>query len=109
MAPRETENNAYAKFWGDKQRTLWYVMVFLEWSIEGTVQRTPAVCPAVLVAKTRSVPDLPPCTCLKMSDVPGLMSPQLEYFICMTEGQPVCQSSPINRLTVVYHDVTFLS
>ena len=33
MTPRETENNAYAKFWGDKQRTLWYVMVFLEWSI----------------------------------------------------------------------------
>ena len=33
MAPRETENNAYAKFWGEKQRTLWYVMVFLEWSI----------------------------------------------------------------------------
>ena len=28
MAPGETENNAYAKFWGDKQRTLWYVMVF---------------------------------------------------------------------------------
>ena len=24
MAPRQTENNAYAKFWGDKQRTLWY-------------------------------------------------------------------------------------
>ena len=36
MAPRETENNAYAKFWGDKQRTLWYVMVFLEWSISHT-------------------------------------------------------------------------
>ena len=33
MAPRETENNAYAKFWGDKQRALWYVMVFLQWSI----------------------------------------------------------------------------
>ena len=33
MAPRETENNAYVKFWGDKQRKLWYVMVFLEWSI----------------------------------------------------------------------------
>ena len=33
MAPRETENNAYAKFWGDKKRALWYVMVFLEWSI----------------------------------------------------------------------------
>ena len=28
MAPRETENNAYAKFWGDKQRALWYVIVF---------------------------------------------------------------------------------
>ena len=28
MAPRETENNAYAKFWGDKQRVLWYIMVF---------------------------------------------------------------------------------
>ena len=28
MAPRETENNAYAKFWGDTQRALWYVMVF---------------------------------------------------------------------------------
>ena len=39
MAPRETENNAYAKFWGDKQRTLWYVMVFLEWSISYESQR----------------------------------------------------------------------
>ena len=28
MALRETENNAYAKFLGDKQRALWYVMVF---------------------------------------------------------------------------------
>ena len=28
MAPRETEDNAYAKFWGDKQRALWCVMVF---------------------------------------------------------------------------------
>ena len=28
MVPRETENNAYAKYWGDKQRALWYVMVF---------------------------------------------------------------------------------
>ena len=33
MVPRETENNANAKFWGDKQRALWHVMVFLEWSI----------------------------------------------------------------------------
>ena len=33
MAPRETENNAYAKFWGDKKEhygMLWY---FLEWPI----------------------------------------------------------------------------
>ena len=28
MAPRESENNAYANFWSDKQRALWYVMVF---------------------------------------------------------------------------------
>ena len=28
MAPRETENNAYAKIWGDKERASWYVMVF---------------------------------------------------------------------------------
>ena len=28
MASRETENNAYAKFRTDKQRALWYVMVF---------------------------------------------------------------------------------
>ena len=27
-APRETENNASAKFWGDKQKALWYVMIF---------------------------------------------------------------------------------
>ena len=37
MAPRETENDAYAKFWGDKQRTLWCVMVFLEWSIRDLI------------------------------------------------------------------------
>ena len=28
MAPRETENNAYVKFWGVKQGALWYVMGF---------------------------------------------------------------------------------
>ena len=28
MAPGETENNAYAKFWSEKRRVLWYVMVF---------------------------------------------------------------------------------
>ena len=29
MAPRETENNAYAKFWNDQQRVFWYV---ISWS-----------------------------------------------------------------------------
>ena len=28
MAAGETENNAYAKLWGDRQRALWYVIVF---------------------------------------------------------------------------------
>ena len=28
MAPREIEDNAYTKFWGDKQRVLWYVIIF---------------------------------------------------------------------------------
>ena len=28
MASRKTENNAYANFWGDKQKALWYVVVF---------------------------------------------------------------------------------
>ena len=28
MAPRETDKNAYAKFWGDKHRALWYAVVF---------------------------------------------------------------------------------
>ena len=28
MVPRESENNSYAKFWGDKQRALSYVVVF---------------------------------------------------------------------------------
>ena len=37
MAPRDSENNAYAKFWGDKERALWYVMVFLEWSINNVL------------------------------------------------------------------------
>ena len=30
MAPRETKNNAYSNFWGDKQIALWYVMAFSE-------------------------------------------------------------------------------
>ena len=49
IAPRETENNGYAKFWVDKQRAyvvvfccmLWY---FLEWSIARTVRSLWPVC-----------------------------------------------------------------
>ena len=32
IAPRETENNAYAKFWGDQQRALSNVMHGIFWS-----------------------------------------------------------------------------
>ena len=38
MAPRETENNAYAKFWVTNKEhygMLWY---FLEWSIPGSAR-----------------------------------------------------------------------
>ena len=28
MAPNETEDNSYAKFWGDEQRALRYALVF---------------------------------------------------------------------------------
>ena len=28
IAPKRNSNNTYATFWGDKQRALWYVMVF---------------------------------------------------------------------------------
>ena len=41
MALRETENNACAKFWGDKKRALWYVMLF-----SGVVN-----CPIVFFAR----------------------------------------------------------
>ena len=37
MAPRETGNNAYSNFWGDKQRALWYVVVF-SWSGQFTLK-----------------------------------------------------------------------
>ena len=39
MAARETENNAYPKFWGDKQGALWYLMVF-----SGVVNSSPECC-----------------------------------------------------------------
>ena len=45
LLPVTANMHAYAKFWSDKQRALWYVMVFLEWSIRrrsivGTVSAT---------------------------------------------------------------------
>ena len=33
MAPRETENNAYAKFWDDNKEHYGMFSYFLEWSI----------------------------------------------------------------------------
>ena len=41
MALRETEDNAYAKFWGGKQRALWYVMVFSGMVNSGEKARLP--------------------------------------------------------------------
>ena len=32
IAPKETENNAHAKFWGDKQRTLCLICYGIFWS-----------------------------------------------------------------------------
>ena len=43
MAPRETGNNAYAKFWGDKERALWYVMVFSGVVNEAMLLRLPSL------------------------------------------------------------------
>ena len=43
MSPRETENNANSNFWGEKQRALWYVMVF-----SGVVQLCDSVCSFLL-------------------------------------------------------------
>ena len=47
MAPRETENNAYAEFWVDKQRALWYVIVFsgvVNWSLLSGWTKGTACC-----------------------------------------------------------------
>ena len=46
MVPRETENNAYAKFWGDKQRALWYVMLFsVVVNCQVSFSLTETICP----------------------------------------------------------------
>ena len=54
MAPRETENNAYARFWGDKQRALWYVMVFSVVVNSGRLgpERKPACCRHIVCTYT---------------------------------------------------------
>jgi len=51
MAPIETEVNAYAKFWGDKQRALWYVMVF------SSVANCEGLRPAVNIGKVKRTCD----------------------------------------------------
>ena len=58
MVPRETENNAYAKFGVTKKRALWYVMVF-----SGVVRRrTFLVLNSIywvrLIKRSASEPDL---------------------------------------------------
>ena len=54
MAPRETENNAYAKFWGDKQRTLWYVMVFSGEVNFNLLPRVLSLCHSILGMRDES-------------------------------------------------------
>ena len=55
MAPRDTENNTYAKFSDDKQRALWYVIVF-----SGEVNS-----PNLHKQKKNKLND--PCSCTKMT------------------------------------------
>ena len=50
MAPRETANNAYAKFWDDKQKVLWCVVVF-----SGVVNLTALLISVVFFLKPLSI------------------------------------------------------
>ena len=52
---RETEDNAYVKSWGDKQRPLWYVMavfVVVNWTVAIAI-----LCIVCCVALTRELDD----------------------------------------------------
>ena len=45
MAPSGTKENSYAKFWVDKQRALWYVMVFSGVVMINNIATRPAMIP----------------------------------------------------------------
>ena len=52
---RETEDNAYVKSWGDKQRALWYVMVVfvvVNWTVAIAI-----LCIVCFAALTRELDD----------------------------------------------------
>ena len=71
MAPRETGNNANAKFWGDKQRALWHVMVYYVFSVVVNYggQITPIFLPEIsdlIYNFTREIPKLL-CPTFRMS------------------------------------------
>ena len=82
MAPRDTENNAYAKFSGDKQRALWSVMVF-----SGVVNS-----PNLHKKKKSKVND--PCSCTKMT------SP------CISPCSSCALLNPLQKLLVNIFPVT---
>ena len=53
---RETEDNAYVKSWGDKQRALWYVMivsVVVNWTVAIAI-----ICIVCFAALTRELDDV---------------------------------------------------
>ena len=45
MAPSGTEDNSYVKLWVDKQRALWYVMVFSGVVMINNIATRPAMIP----------------------------------------------------------------
>ena len=51
MVPKENENNAYAKFGGDRQRVLWY---FPRWPIGSKQKLSP-----MTVSPTPAIDDFP--------------------------------------------------
>ena len=55
MAPRETENSAFVKFWSDEKRALWFVVVFsgvVNWNIQDRLPLMVAdKCPSGLASQ----------------------------------------------------------
>ena len=82
MARRETENNAYAKFWGDKRKTLWYVMVF-----SGVVNSSTGL-PSALIEYWFNLFTKP---CWVINRCPAICSPSklFIYFACGYMVKPI--------------------